>query len=589
MPFLVLDAHLVLLGKDALRHARVAVDPLGAVHRVDALPRVRHVAAVLLPDVAAAESAARDGNATIQPRKNTAVDALRARIQMTSTVALGHLCAAELRVEDGRVVGLASAKKLEKTVGAVFAHEFLRTRTGTHMDETAAPLLGSRKRPISPSPPPSPSLDDDAVACAGLKRLVPRKWPDPPQLTAKPCGRKKAICKDVHCPQCWSNRVAGNAFTMSMWTGTWEEALNTSCGSEAEKTFQCAKSGHSFTNMVNQIAKKKISCPFPCCRDTVKLLCGNIDCYWCFSASVASHTTAMKSWTGSMAAACLMSKGDSTKVLWKCTKHDHHTWTCEVRNICREGNIIASGCPFPCCCNYSNRLCSEESCLVCLQASVAGDAKAMRKWNASWDEARALRKKSHVKGSWKCINCDFEYASEIANVINGSGCPRCAMSEAETKMRVYLETRACELRWKFEQEWFHSSCKMTTVCYFDFRVDFSTGFFFVEIDGVHHFETIMRRGGPDSKIRVSDLLKMRWVLSNGRSMLRLTAKAVRFFEPQTWQKWLQSAVAEHVVPSARKPVIVLEDCPRYRTMFAECLRDDPALGPNVVFHAMGSI
>lgn len=81
---------------------------------------------------------------------------------------------------------------------------------------------------------------------------------------------------------------------------------------------------------------------------------------------------------------------------------------------------------------------------------------------------------------------------------------------------------------------------------------------------------------------------MRWCITRGLPVIRLTSRAVEYHNHTTWQAWLARVRDEHVAPLAGRPVgerkrIVLEDTPRYRIMFAECLEGDSQLGPYVLF------
>ena len=615
----------------------------------------------LLANVVAAKGAARDRHSRLEPRQNAAVDALATLSQMASTIPLNDLRAAELRVEDSGVVSLPRPKELVLAIRTILAHPFLRTRTGTHMAEMAAPTPCKRKRPISPSPPPSPSLDDDAVACAGLKRPAPRQWPDPPELTAMPCGRRAGVCKDVHCPQCWSNRVASDARMMSMWTGTWNEAIGCSKNSTLQKTWQCPL-GHANHRWQTRGCNSVRSCPFPCCSPCAARRCSDFSCEVCLHWSVASDEHRMKYWAGTRSQALQTSKGCTSLCLWRCPQSGHEwkapsehasKWntcgfaccsdrpsrlcglsscgTCLPRTVagdehamrfwsgsnadalmtfqnsskpvlwrCRQGghewmqspNVVCGqrvGCPFPCCCASPRRLCGKQDCRCCLAASVAGSEHMMQFWMNSVQDAMLTSRASGKRVHWRCPKrvCQHVWEANVYNFASGeNGCPRCALVEGEKLVLHFLKAARID----HVHQWACSSCRVVRPLPFDFMISVQVECL-LEIDGMQHFEAVLKNSESQGNFvqrRQIDLKKITWAASNCKPMIRVTTRAIRFFKPQTWQSWLQSAVADHVVPSAGKPVIVLEDCPRYRTMFAECLRDDPALGPHVVFHPMGS-
>jgi len=112
--------------------------------------------------------------------------------------------------------------------------------------------------------------------------------------------------------------------------------------------------------------------------------------------------------------------------------------------------------------------------------------------------------------------------------------------------------------------------------------------FICEPDGSQHFTPNLH--GPDAFAlnRAHDILKMRWALDHGIPVVRMTSRAIEYFSSSTWQDWLRHVRDALIAPLADKPavdrrLIVLEDTPRYRTMFTECIGVDPLLGPHVEF------
>jgi hypothetical protein len=88
--------------------------------------------------------------------------------------------------------------------------------------------------------------------------------------------------------------------------------------------------------------------------------------------------------------------------------------------------------------------------------------------------------------------------------------------------------------------------------------------------------------------RAHDLHKMRFALKQGLPVVRITSRAIQHFNYSTWQRWLTHVRDRHIRPLAdrsrqERKLIALEDTPRYRQMYGECIRDDADLGPYVVF------
>ena len=143
----------------------------------------------------------------------------------------------------------------------------------------------------------------------------------------------------------------------------------------------------------------------------------------------------------------------------------------------------------------------------------------------------------------------------------------------------------------FTREWKHASCRDKLELPFDFYIaQWREAIvpFILELDGSQHFDDTQNGADAFALNRSHDLHKMRWALNRGIPVVRLTSRAVEFFNSSTWQAWIARVRDERIAPLAGRSVnqrklIVLEDTPRYKQMFAECIESDPELGPFVVF------
>lgn len=78
------------------------------------------------------------------------------------------------------------------------------------------------------------------------------------------------------------------------------------------------------------------------------------------------------------------------------------------------------------CTPTSTRLCSDESCEVCLQRSFASHTMA-----ASWSPKNILKPREVMRGSEKkilfdCVDCKHEFEKQLYSIKQKSGCPYCA-------------------------------------------------------------------------------------------------------------------------------------------------------------------
>jgi len=137
-----------------------------------------------------------------------------------------------------------------------------------------------------------------------------------------------------------------------------------SCGKKF--WFNCPKSNHEFESSLNNIhITNGKFCPFPCCAG--KKLCDDNDCNICFEASFASSDkvdfwSELNEFTPRE-----VFKSCNKKFWFNCSK-SNHKFESALNNI-----TSGSFCPFPCCGNQ--KLCDEDDCNICFEASFASSDK----------------------------------------------------------------------------------------------------------------------------------------------------------------------------------------------------------------------
>tara|TARA_X000001036_G_scaffold195929_1_gene184682 strand:+ start:885 stop:1325 length:441 start_codon:yes stop_codon:yes gene_type:complete len=134
----------------------------------------------------------------------------------------------------------------------------------------------------------------------------------------------------------------------------------------------------------------------------------------------------------------------------------------------------------------------------------------------------------------------------------------------------------------FVPQWRHEQCRDRKTLPFDFYLGEFSIEFCVEVDGSQHFKEKQYNKGVSSSlayVRNHDLIKMRFCVQRGISMLRITSRTIRFFN----EKWKETfcSMLDHL--TVERPAIVLEDNAQYRQMYRESLEGDSLLGPAVVF------
>jgi hypothetical protein len=324
--------------------------------------------------------------------------------------------------------------------------------------------------------------------------------------------------------------------------------------------------------------RRQYGCPF--CN--TGRICGHDGCTPCFLKSVAhAQRTRQFKYAGSDDAR-LINANTHKKLLLRCNLCDH-TWDAAACDVFCKG----AGCPY--CSTKPKRICDgNKNCAACIAKSIAGYERG-RRFFADTADPRTIFAQSNKKFTWKCDDpvCQFEWIATPANVVaKQSGCPQCVSSKAERLVSKHLVDEGVV----YTREWWDATCRDKIPLPFDFRVGcWKTCVpFIIELDGLQHFDFTPNGVDEFEYRRRHDLHKMRWCLAHGLPVVRLLSSVVEHFNRATWQVWLARVRDEHVVPLTGRPVgmrkrIVLQDTPRYRTMFAECLEGDSQLGPYVLF------
>src|SRR4051812_10543670 len=94
------------------------------------------------------------------------------------------------------------------------------------------------------------------------------------------------------------------------------------------------------------------------------------ECQICYEKSFASYEKS-KYWSDKNEFKPWQFKKQSQKKFWfKCDKSNHE-FESTISHI-----STGSWCPYPCCCKSNGKLCIDESCNICFNASFASHEKA---------------------------------------------------------------------------------------------------------------------------------------------------------------------------------------------------------------------
>lgn len=388
----------------------------------------------------------------------------------------------------------------------------------------------------------------------------------------------KSLCGKAECNRCFTRSICASERGSVLYAGE-ENPLLISSHSHRKVKWKCDVPGcnHVFWAHPGYVCHQQSRvCPY--CNG--KQLCGDHSCIRCTGRSISSSERGMLLYAGETDPhKIFMRSGKDVK--WKCDDANcGHTWFASPHNVLGTGQ---KGCPY---CG-GQRLCGVQSCISCTRRSLAGSAHAMRLY-AGDENPLTISIGSNKILMWRCDDPDCAHTWQMsAHAL--AGCPVCTSSRAERLVCEYLKSSGA----KFSREWTNHSCRDKLPLRFDFHLtkwhDCIVSFI-LELDGLQHFKLLMHGPSAFAINRAHDLHKMRWALKRGIPVVRLTSRAVEYFNKSTWEPWLARVRDEYIAPLTRRSVeerrlVVLEDTPRYRQMFSECIETDPELGPFVRFVA----
>lgn len=241
------------------------------------------------------------------------------------------------------------------------------------------------------------------------------------------CKITTKLCDDNYCDVCYDASFASED-KADFWSD--KNKINPrDVPKSTDKKFWFDCGSHEFESSLSHITIGSW-CPYPCCSQGFKKLCNEEHCKICYNASFASSDKAQY-WSyelnnGVKPRDITKSVGD--KYWFKCP-NSNHLFEKLLSEITRTDE--KSFCPYPCCCNFSKKLCNEE-CTICTNASFASSDKAQfwfQDLNINEDNELILPRdvcKSGKEKYWfKCENKHI-FDATLGNITNGRWCPKCS-------------------------------------------------------------------------------------------------------------------------------------------------------------------
>lgn len=232
-----------------------------------------------------------------------------------------------------------------------------------------------------------------------------------------PCCGNQKLCENDTCEMCYKASFASSPFAKH-WSPRNEVTprqvfLNT----HNKYLFVCGIFAyHEYVSQPGSITQNENSqCPYPCCSPGHQL-CDVDDCQICYDASFASTEQSKY----------VVDKSINLRKLFKNSYFKMNFICIKVGHIFNASpiDVIGSGtwCPFPCC--TSSRLCEDDNCETCFNASFASSDKA-KYWSIKNDcRPRDMFLNSNFKRWFTCENGhDFDIA--LNSIKRGRWCSMC--------------------------------------------------------------------------------------------------------------------------------------------------------------------
>ncbi len=293
--------------------------------------------------------------------------------------------------------------------------------------------------------------------------------------------------------------------------------------------FDCDKCGHEFKSDMRRICYKGTWCLY--CSSDVTNLCGNVECDFCKEKSFANEPMA-KNWSDKNDQKPHQVSISCNSKFWFVCNMCGHDYTQKLNNITNNGQ----GCPY--CSKTFKKICFEEDCKKCYNASFASHKKA-KYWSfKNKVPPRHVLKATSRAHYWFDGKCGHTFKLRPDRIYRDNyWCPFC-VNKTEVILKEFLEKKfeistQNKFDWCINQE---TNKKLP----FDFYIPERN--VLIELDGAQHFRQISKWKDPDST-RYTDVFKMKQALDNGIRIIRLLQEDVISTRlNDVWQKRLIEAI-----------------------------------------------
>lgn len=195
--------------------------------------------------------------------------------------------------------------------------------------------------------------------------------------------------------------------------------------------------------------------------------------------------------------------GYGKKIWWKCK--NNHEWESTVNNRTNHDN----GCPY-----CSNKKVNNENAFINTHPELAKE----------WSYRNKLTPYEVTYGSkktviWECSKCNYEWENQVTQRTIGRGCPQCAESKGERKVREFLNLH--NISCVTQKEFNNLRGINGGFLKFDFAIFADDDMkLLIEYDGAYHFGKLYENDGYEKMI-IHDALKNKFCKENNIPLLRI--------------------------------------------------------------------
>ncbi|AQQ73821.1 putative endonuclease [Kurlavirus BKC-1] len=340
------------------------------------------------------------------------------------------------------------------------------------------------------------------------------------------CATRKRgkLCGEKECEHCFKRCFASCEKSKYLAEGQ-EDPFLIAKYCKRKFLFVCPMCKHEFEMTVSNVTNGKW-CPY--CSN--QKLCDSFECEICFKNSFASHAKAK----------CWSDRNKKTVRQTFLHSDDEALFNCDG---CRHGfemrvDHVSRGSWCSYCSN--KKLCDSPECETCFKNSFASHAKAKCWSDRNKKTARQTFPRSNSDVWFECEK-KHEFKAKVANVSNGSWCPKC-QNKTEALVLKFLKENFEKSKYQFKAKW----CKnpKTNRCLpFDFCVSKTI----IEVDGAQHYKQVMNWKSPE-ETQINDRYKEECATKSGYSVIRILQDDV-WNNKIDWKKLLLEHIKDYETPT----------------------------------------